>query len=184
VTDIGSVVDGAHDPRLGVGCHRADLAIDGSHSRRGALSFCRHAEFIHTSIPVQPRLRVLVVRSPKFKVQGSMSKVRGWLLDVGCWICVLAVLPSLPLWFPRPRPRYSTSDLGKLRCANCRRRAEATGDRFVGARVFPSPKIELNIELVPKAASQSLCRNPLSEHFVALGHFQRNFDKDRRQSWE
>jgi hypothetical protein len=28
------------------------------------------------------------------------------------------------------------------------------------------------IELVPKAVSQSLCRDPLSENFVEIGHFQ------------
>ena len=37
------------------------------------------------------------------------------------------------------------------------------------------------LEPVPKAVSQSLCLNPLSENFVEIGHFQRNFDKVFRQ---
>src|SRR6266516_6379097 len=35
--------------------------------------------------------------------------------------------------------------------------------------------------LVPKAVSQSLCWNTLSEDFVEIGHCQRNFDKGFRQ---
>jgi hypothetical protein len=34
------------------------------------------------------------------------------------------------------------------------------------------------LESVPQAVAQSLCRNPLSENFVEIGHFQRSFDKD------
>jgi len=37
------------------------------------------------------------------------------------------------------------------------------------------------VALVPKAVSQSLCRNPLSENFVEIGHFHRDFDKVFRQ---
>src|SRR6187397_2238940 len=47
---------------------------------------------------------------------------------------------------------------------------------FVFIRFTPSC-----LESVPKVILQSLCRHPLSENFVEIGHFQRNFDKVFRQ---
>ena len=41
--------------------------------------------------------------------------------------------------------------------------------------------VYIRAEPVPKAMSQSLCRHPLSENFVEIGHFQGNFDKVFRQ---
>jgi hypothetical protein len=55
---------------------------------------------------------------------------------------------------------------------------------FTAADTAKSPfewAVSPDVEPVPKAVSQSLCRNPLSEHFVQLGHFQRKFDKVFRQ---